>query len=295
MPEVTTLVQQTILQQRFAESREQDYVFREETNDIRLRKECTWAPKCPAPFGVPGVKGVAFHVTHYDEQNFEIFWLNGVRVARVLPSCPHCGREGFLLNIPIADSELAAENRRVDSEVADAKALRAQGREGRSPDDPPQILFSRMLELCTFSNPRLEEVEGRLTILLDFAWNPSMKAESTNEALLKSFSGTVGIDEREHAVESVEGRFTADVRLDGGNIKIRKGTRVTIENRRVDSGIWLLSRIDVRGEGRYFSFEIDGDGHIFVGNYWRFGSTSRILEGFTEAPTNSAPSKHPKE
>ena len=54
LPEVTALIRQAILQQRFAESKEQEYVFREDTNDIRLRKECTWAPKCPAPFGVPG-------------------------------------------------------------------------------------------------------------------------------------------------------------------------------------------------------------------------------------------------
>ena len=296
LPAVPTLVQQTIRQQRFAESREQDYVFREETNDIRLRKECTWAPKCPAPFGVPGVKGVAFQVIDYTEHHFEIFWLDGFRVARVLPSCDHCGRgtgptEAFITNIPISDSELAAENQRVDSEVADARALRAQGKEASSPDDPPQILFSRMLELCTFSNPRRQVVEGRSTILLDFAWNPAETPESANESLLKFFSGTVGIDEEEHAVQRVEGKFLADVNLAGGNIRVRKGTRVTIINRRVDNGIWLQSRMDSWGEGRYFAFAIDGAGHIFTGNYRKFHVTSRVLPGYTEVPTDSrAPS-----
>jgi len=38
LPEVNTLVRQAILRQRFAESKEQEYVFREDTNDIRLRK-----------------------------------------------------------------------------------------------------------------------------------------------------------------------------------------------------------------------------------------------------------------
>jgi hypothetical protein len=163
MPEVATLVQQAILQQRFAESREQDFVFREDTNDIRLRQECTWAPKCPAPFGVPGVKGVAFQVVHYAEHHFEVFWLDGVRVARVLPSCDHCGTgtghvEAFIRNIPISDNELAIENQRVDSEVAEARALRAQGKDASSTGDPPQILLSRMLELCAFSNRRVSQV-----------------------------------------------------------------------------------------------------------------------------------------
>jgi hypothetical protein len=98
-------------------------------------------------------------------------------------------------DVPTSDSELAAENQRVENEVAEARALRAQGKDAGSPDDPPQIIFSRMLELGTFSNPRRQIVEGRPTVLLDFAWNPASKPASANEALLQSFSGTVGIDE----------------------------------------------------------------------------------------------------
>jgi hypothetical protein len=299
MPEVATLVQQAILQQRFAESREQDFVFREDTNDIRLRQECTWAPKCPAPFGVPGVKGVAFQVVHYAEHHFEVFWLDGVRVARVLPSCDHCGTgtghvEAFIRNIPISDNELAIENQRVDSEVAEARALRAQGKDASSTGDPPQILLSRMRELCAFSNPRRQVMDGRSTILLDFVWNPSIAPVSANETLLNFFSGTVGIDEEDHAVQHVDGRFLAGVKLDGGNVKIRKGTRVTITNRRVDTGIWLLSRLDAWGEGRYYAFAIDGAGHIFTGNYRKFRATSRILPGSTEVPTDSLAPSAPK-
>jgi len=211
LPDVTTLIQQAILQQRFAESKEQDYVFREDTNDIRLRKECTWAPKCPAPFGVPGVKGVGFQVVQYTEHHFEIFWLDGVRVARVLPSCD-CKSTGgpvdtFIKDIPISDSELAFENQRVDREVAEARALHAQGKDARSPDDPPQIRLSRMLELCTFLNPRRKVIKGRSTIFLDFTLNPVAKPVSANEALLKFFSGTVGIDEEDRSVQQVEGDF----------------------------------------------------------------------------------------
>ena len=299
LPDVTILVRQAVQQQKFAESKEQDYVFRQDTNDIRLRKECTWAPKCPAPFGAPGVKGVAFHVLDYTEHHFELFWLDGVRVARVLPSCDYCGRgpgaaDGYVMNVPISVSELAEENQRVDREVAEAKALRAQGKDASSRDDPPQILLSRMLELCNFSNPRSLLIEDRSTILLDFAWNPSVNPVSPREAILKSFSGTVGIDEEDRAVQHVEGRFLADVELGGGNIKIRRGTRVTITNRRVDTGVWLLSRLDARGEAHYYAFEIDGDGHIFTGNYRKFLTIARILPGYSEVPTDLPAPSNPK-
>ena len=299
LPEVPSLVRQAILRQRFAEFKERGYVFREDTNDIRLRKECTWAPQCP---GIPTGRhpvGVGFHVVHYSEHHFEIFWLDGIRVARVLPSCDHCGSgtgtgEAYIKYIPISDSELAAENQRVDREVGEAKALLAQGKDFSSPDDPPQILLSRMLELCTFSNPRRQVVDGRSTILLEFVWNPSVKPVSANEALIKLFSGTIGLDEEDHGVRQVEGRFLAGVRLDGGNIEIRKGTRVTITNRRVEAGIWLLSSRDAWGEGRYFAFAIDGAGHIFSGNYRKFDAASRILPGYAEVPTDSPASSTPK-
>lgn len=291
LPDVTTLLRQTALQQRFAESKEQDYVFRLETNDIRLKRECTWAPQCPGVSTRSHPFGMAFQVLHYTHRDFEIFWLDGVRVARLLHSCNHCGSgtgpDAHIMNIPVSDSELTAENQRVDREVAEAKALRAQGKNASSPDDPPQILLSRMLELFVFSNPRRETIQGRSTILLDFAWNPSLKRASANEALLKFFSGTIAIDEQDHAIQHVQGRFIADVKPDGGNINIRKGTRVMITNRRVDTGIWLLSRLDARGEGRYFAFSIDGDGHIFAGDYRKFRATSRILPGFTDLPANS--------
>jgi hypothetical protein len=282
LPEVTPLVRQAILRQQFAESKEQEYIFREDTNDIRLRKECTWAPRCPAPFGVPGVKGVAFQVIHSSERHFEIFWRDGIRVAPVLPPCGSCDpipRQNWMQNIPVSGNELAEEDQRVDSQVAAAKALRAQGEGADSSDDPPQMLFSRLLEMCTFSNPRRQIVEGRPTILLDFACDPSAKPVSANEAFLKSFSGTVGIDEEDCAVQHVEGKFDADVHLDGANIMMRKGTRVTVTNVRVDAGIWLPSSLDARGEARYFAFSIDGDGHMFAGNYEKLPATGGTPSG----------------
>ena len=281
-PEVTTLVRQAILRQRLAESKEQDYVFREDVGSNKLNKECTWAPRCPAPCGVPGVRCVGYFVLSSTARHFEIFWRDGIRVALALPTCGSCDpvpRQNWMQNIPVSGDELAEEHQRVDSQVAAAKALRAQGEGADSPDDPPQMLFSRLLEMCTFSNPRRQIVEGRPTILLDFACDPSAKPVSANEAFLKSFSGTVGIDEEDCAVQHVEGKFDADVNLDGANIVIRKGTRVTVTNVRVGAGIWLPSSLDARGEARYFAFSIDGDGHMFAGNYEKLLTASGTPSG----------------
>jgi hypothetical protein len=223
--------------------------------------------------------GVNYTVIDYSARHDEVFWLDGVRVARALPSCSHCGTEPgepFVLDIPVSEAELAAENQRVEREVGEVQQLRAQGKTASTPDDPPQILLSRFLALGSFSNPRREVVDGRPTILLDFVWNSSMTPANANETLLQAFAGTVRIDEEDHAVQQVEGSFLADVKLEEGKIRIRKGTRIKISTRRVEPGIWLLSRMDARGEGHYFGFAINGDGHMFVGKYRKFRATSTI-------------------
>ena len=151
VPEVAPLVQQAILQQQFAESKEQDYVFRQDTNDIRLRKECTWAPKCPAPFGFPGVRGSLFKSSNIRST-----------ISRSSGSMGSCrSRLAVLRPLRTGSADLYHEHsylwQRTCSrkpacrhEVAEANALRAQGKEASSPDDPPQILLSKMLELVPF-------------------------------------------------------------------------------------------------------------------------------------------------
>ncbi|MGD0939680.1 MAG: hypothetical protein ABR905_08195 [Terracidiphilus sp.] len=294
LPEAATLVQKAILQQQFAETKEREYVLREDFNSNTLRKECTRGQVCRPPFDDRKVHTwTNYQVLKYTTRHFEVFWLDGIRVVRVLPENNSnqygtTGRGEWTRDIPTSESELAIENQRVDSEIAEARALRAQGKPITSPDDPPQILLSRMLELCVFSNPRREAIGGRSTILLDFAWNPTRTPTNANETLLKYFLGTVGIDEEDHGVEHVEGRFFADVKSEGGMIEARKGTWVKIQNKRMDTGVWLLLHLRAWGQARYSAFELDGDGNLSAGAYRKFQTTIRILPGLTEVPKESA-------
>lgn len=288
LPEVPTLVRQAVLQQRIAESRERDYVFREDIGINKLTKTCTWGNGCPGgPFsGAHG--GTGYYVLDSGGRHFEIFWLDGIRVARVLPDSDWVGMTNATVNFLISDRELVTENQRVDREVAEVEILRAQGKTTDSTNDPPQILLSKLLELCTFSNPRRQVVDGRSTIFLDFAWKPSAIPLSANEALLKFFSGTIAIDEEDRAVQHMVGEFNADVNLADGKIKIHKGTSVRLENTRVDNGLWLLSNLDAWGKARYFSFAFDGEGRILVGDYRKFHAPGQMLPGFVQVPADSA-------
>jgi hypothetical protein len=159
LPQVATLIQKTILQQRFAETKEQDYVFREDFNSNTLAKECTWGSICQPPFGGRRVNAwTSYRVLKYRTRHFEVFWLDGIRVARVLPEndSNQYGSTGdgeWTRNIPISETELVIENQRVDSEIADARALRAQGKDVSSPEDPPRFYFPECLNCAPFQTP----------------------------------------------------------------------------------------------------------------------------------------------
>ena len=287
LPEVSTFVRQAILQQRIAESREREYVFREDVGENKLTKICTWSSGCPGGAFSIGPRASAHYLLASGGSHFEIFWLDGSRVARVLPDSDWVGMTNATVNLLISDDELAAENQRLDREVAEVEALRAQGAGTGSSDDPPQILLSKLLELCSFSHPRRQMIDGRSTILLDFSWDPSARALDANEALLKFFSGTVAIDEEDRAVEHVAGGFTTDVNLAEGRIRIRKGTRVRLTNTRVDQGLWLLSDVDAWGKARYFSFSFNGEGRILAGDYRKFHGPGQMLPGFERVATDT--------
>ncbi len=86
LPAVAALVQRAVQQQRLAETKERDYVFREHVTINQLRKECTWAPKCPGDPTAGRPVGLRYQVLHYTALELEIFWIDGIRVARVMPT-----------------------------------------------------------------------------------------------------------------------------------------------------------------------------------------------------------------
>jgi hypothetical protein len=242
--------------QRKAEAVEKDYIYR----SVETAEEVD---------GRGRVKKTT--VTEYD-----IYWVNGVRVRRMVK------KNGKALT----SQEIAKENDRIDKESAKAHEKRekdnAEGKETNGRGDE-EVTVSRLLELGAFTNPRRVQLNGRETIAVDYAGDPKAKTRNRAEEVIRDLTGTAWIDEQDHVLTRVEGRFASAYKIGGGLIAdIQKGTHFSMEQTKINGEVWLPARLEGQGAARallFFSFS--GSGRIENSDYRKFRTTSTILPDLT--------------
>ena len=221
-------------------------------------------------------------------KQFEVFWLNGVRVARLLKKD---GKE-------LSPAEKAKEDERIDKEVAKARERREKAQtQGHQTDSAghDEISFARMLQLGTFSNARRVSVHGRDTILVDFAGDPKAKSHNETEAAFKDLAGTVAVDERDRAIQHLEGHFTEAFKIGGGLlVNVRKGTSFKAYFVKVNDEVWLPGTVDGSGHARIMLFfAMDGNFRGRSSDFRRFQAKSTVLPTVTPVETPDQPASAP--
>ena len=224
-------------------------------------------------------------------RDLEVFWLNGVPVARTVK------KNGK----PLTPDELKKENERIDGVVQKAKERRqkadAEGRQ-TDPRGHDEITFARILELGSFSNPRREVINGRDTILVDYVGDPKAKTRSYAEGIFRELAGTVWIDEKDETLQHLEGHFDHDFKVAGGlAVSVRQGTWFKATFVKVNDEVWLPATMEGDGHARYLLF-FTLNGHFLghTSNYRKFKATSTVLPDISpvENPTpNPTPDPAP--
>lgn len=211
-----------------------------------------------------------------ESRDQEVFWLNGVPVARTLK------KNGK----PLTADEAKKEDERIDEVVKKAKERRdkkdAKGKE-TDPRGNDEITFARILELGEFSNERREIINGRPTIIVDYQGNPKAKTHNPGEAVFKELAGTVWIDEDDHTLQHLEGHFDHDFKLAGGlAVSVRKGTWFRAKFVKINGEVWLPEVLEGDGHARYLLFfSLNGHFQLHASNYRKFKASSTILPGVT--------------
>ncbi len=254
LPDVTSLMRQVETHQRAAERVEKDYLFTEDSTFNEV--DGHGAPK------------------KTEQRTFEIFWLNGVRVARVLKKD---GKE-------LSPDDQKKENERIDQEVARAQERRAKmDAEGKESDSHghEEVTLSRILELGAFSNPRRQQINGRDTILIDFTGDPKAKTHNPAEGALKLLAGTLWVDEQDSAIARLEAHFVDNFKIGGGLVaSVHKDTWFKLTNLRINNEVWLPGNFDAAGQARYLLFfSLNGNAHIRSSGYRKFKATTTIMPG----------------
>ena len=266
LPDIATLMRQVEANERKAEAIQKNYIYNQQ-NTFEERDSHDATKKT-------------------ESREIEIFWLNGVPVARTLK------KNGK----PLSDDELKKENDRIDGIVQRAKERREKADEKGKETDPrghDELTFARILELGSFSNPRREVIHGRDTILVDYQGDPKAKTHNYAEGFFRELAGTVSIDEQDQTLQHLEGHFDHDFKIAGGlGVSVRKGTWFKANFVKINDEVWLPETMEGDGHARYLLF-FSLNGHFLAhsSNYRKFKATSTIMPDVAPVPDPLPPNQ----
>ena len=264
LPDIHTLMREVEANERRSETIQHDYLYLE-ANTLEDRDSHDAVKKT-------------------ESREMEVFWLNGVEVVRTLKKN---GKE-------LSPDEIKKENDRIDDQVKKAKERREKAdAEGKETDSRghDEITLARILELGSFSNERRELVNGRPTIVVDYAGDPKAKTHNYAEGFFRELAGTVWVDEQDQAIQHLEGHVDHDFHIGGGLVvNVKKGTWFKATFAKINDEVWLPQAMEADGHARYLLF-FSLNGH-FVGDtsgYRKFKATSTVLPGINKVEPEAPP------
>jgi hypothetical protein len=203
----------------------------------------------------------------------ESLTIDGVRIDRVV------ARNGK----PLTPDEAQKESDRIDKEVAKAKARRQKHEsQGQDTDSRGDVLLpaSRILELGAFTNPRRVDLNGRPTIVFDYAGDPHAKTRNAFEGVVRDLVGTVWIDEQDRVLARGEGHFLNDFKIGAGLVlDIHKGLNFNFSAIKVNDEVWLPASVDGNGSARILLLDhVNGRFRLIASDYRKFHTNSTIIQ-----------------
>jgi hypothetical protein len=216
-------------------------------------------------------------------KEYDVFWVSGVPVRKLVRKD---GRD-------LTPDEQKKEAEHIDKEVAKAQERKgkaeAKGNE-TTPRGNDEITVSRFLELGSFTNARRVQLDGRDTILVDYAGNPKAKTRNRGEDVVRDLVGTIWIDEQDRVIRKTEGHFLNAFKIGGGLlVNIRKDTSFGLDQKKINDEVWLPARIEAQGAARaLLLFSFNGSVVVRMSDYKKFKATSTILPGVTTVDETAA-------
>jgi hypothetical protein len=168
-----------------------------------------------------------------------------------------------------------AERDRQDAEYR-ARAARIEREEARqSPDDAErrkqndllarrraQMVLDDVVNTLQFDLARREFRHGRPAVVVTFKPRPHARPVTREGRVARVFTGEIWVDEAAREVVSVSARATDDVSFGGFVAKIYEGTEAGIERREVEPGVWMPTRLTLKGEFRALFRRATIDHHV---------------------------------
>jgi hypothetical protein len=263
LPDIPTLMRQVEVQQKASEAIEKNYLYH----------------------SVQAIQEMDKHgdVKKTQVNEYDVLWINGAPVQRLVKKN---GQE-------LSATEKKQEDDRIDKESAKARERRDKADAKGKPTDPhgeDEVTVSRLLELGRFSNAHRVLLHGRDTIVVDYSGDPKARTRTSFENVIRDLVGTIWVDEQDHAIARIEGRFVDNFKVGGGLlVNIQKGLTFSMEQTRINDEVWLPARVEGHGAARaLLFFRFNGAMTVMNSEYHKFKADSTIVSAGTHAVDASA-------
>ena len=101
-----------------------------------------------------------------------------------------------------------------------------------------------------------EQLHGRETVRLKFRPNAGFHTTSVETIIFRAAEGYIWIDSSEKRLAKFEGTQTSEINIGWGLLgHIDKGSKLQLEQHRLDDGQWRLNKLDLQGSGQIFFFK----------------------------------------
>jgi hypothetical protein len=170
-----------------------------------------------------------------ETEEHEVFFVKGHQVEKLVRKD---GKD-------LTPDQARKEQDRVNKEVI---KISQQGEDKPDKDD---ITVARLLQIVTFSRPRRVSLNGRDTIVFDFAGDEHAKTHGRNEDALKKVSGTVWVDEADREVSRMSATLDENYHIGFGLLaSVAKGSNVVFDQALIRKEAWLPTAIALHLQAR---------------------------------------------
>lgn len=193
---------------------------------------------------------------------------------------------------PLSDKDARKEDEKIQKLIdkrkneSDDERRKRLEKEAKDREQSRQFV-KEIADAYIFKFAGIETLDGRDTYVIDCDPKPGFQPHMKESKFLSKARGRVWIDRDDLQMKKLDVVFIDTVSWGLFLARIHKGSRVVVENIRVNDEVWLQQHVAVKVDVRLallknFNIEVDVSDH----DYKKFGSDTKII------PLGEAPSEH---
>jgi len=123
-----------------------------------------------------------------------------------------------------------------------------------------------------------DNIQGRTVLEVVFEPDPTFRPSSRYASIYKHVRGRAWVDESSAQIVRLNAELFEDASFGGGLVaKVYRGSRLILEQREVQPGVWMPTHTSYDLEGRLFLFPANFHQQLEAGDYRRIGLPQEAL------------------